>query len=381
MRTHGTQYWVGELVEPLSRGFSRAVLLFAKMDRSSANILIEDRYRNGYSATQTYNYLLEKWPELCQSYSTIARKLASLRRNENINIRKSGSGAKKTARDDENIQLVRDVLTEDPTLSIRSISESLGISSSSIHRIIRKNLQMRKLCCRWVPHALTTAQKHARVTWCKRMLDTIASTNGSVLNRLVTLDETWLYYYEPSRKRQSMEWKCRNQPNPTKVVASRSTRKVGVTLIFDRSGWYKILVLPDKTTWNATYMVNNTLPCLLKEFHKRRPVTGFSRMILHWDNAPSHNAEKTGQLIVDNNIEESYHPPYSPDLAPCDFFLFPKLKQHLRGKRYRSTEEILATTEVFLKSIKKSEWAAVFDEWKHRMQKCIDKEGEYFEKI
>ncbi|KAM0736815.1 Mariner Mos1 transposase [Formica fusca] len=50
------------------------------------------------------------------------------------------------------------------------------------------------------------------------------------------------------------------------------------------------------------------------------------RWILHQDNAPSHTALIVREFIGRNNITVMDHPPYSPDLGPCDFFLFPKIK-------------------------------------------------------
>jgi transposase len=53
--------------------------------------------------------------------------------------------------------------------------------------------------------------------------------------------------------------------------------------------------------------------------------------LLHHDNAPAHTSLKTTNFVTNNNIIIVLHPPYSPDLAPCDFTLFPKLKMKLKG--------------------------------------------------
>jgi len=49
--------------------------------------------------------------------------------------------------------------------------------------------------------------------------------------------------------------------------------------------------------------------------------------LLHHNNALAHNALSIREFFVKNNIAVLEQPPYSPDLAPCDFFLFPKLKE------------------------------------------------------
>jgi len=45
------------------------------------------------------------------------------------------------------------------------------------------------------------------------------------------------------------------------------------------------------------------------------------------------------------------HPPYSPDLAPSDFFLFPKMKIKLKGQRFQTVEEIQAELQAVLKML------------------------------
>jgi transposase len=52
--------------------------------------------------------------------------------------------------------------------------------------------------------------------------------------------------------------------------------------------------------------------------------------LLHHDNAPAHTSLKTTEFVTDNNMVIVSHPPYSPDLAPCDFALIPKLEMKLK---------------------------------------------------
>ena len=46
------------------------------------------------------------------------------------------------------------------------------------------------------------------------------------------------------------------------------------------------------------------------------------------------------QFLTKNGMTMASHPPYSPDLAPCDFFLFPRMKRDLKGKRFQNVEEV-----------------------------------------
>ncbi|GFS73784.1 uncharacterized protein TNCV_1458281 [Trichonephila clavipes] len=73
------------------------------------------------------------------------------------------------------------------------------------------------------------------------------------------------------------------------------------------------------------------------------------------------------------------HPPYSPDLASCDFFfIFPTVKSCLKGIHFTSVEEVKAKTENLLKVLLKTSFQKCYQQWQHRMQKCVNAEGNYF---
>ncbi|UYV65522.1 hypothetical protein LAZ67_3004586 [Cordylochernes scorpioides] len=75
----------------------------------------------------------------------------------------------------------------------------------------------------------------------------------------------------------------------------------------------------------------------------------------------------------------SPNPPYSPDLAPCDFFLFGKLKKKLKGRKFQSIEEIKVESKKAMKAIPKTDYQRCFADWKKRWLKCIAANGDYFE--
>jgi hypothetical protein len=73
------------------------------------------------------------------------------------------------------------------------------------------------------------------------------------------------------------------------------------------------------------------------------------------------------------------HRPYSLDLAPCDFALFPKLKIKLKGRRFETVSDIQRESPAVLDSIKENDFHGAFEEWKKRWDRCIRSQGEYFE--
>ena len=74
-------------------------------------------------------------------------------------------------------------------------------------------------------------------------------------------------------------------------------------------------------------------------------------------------------------IKSLPHPPYSPELAPCDFFLFPKLK----GCRYETIEEMKEAVTKVMDSLTQEDFHRAFQKLLERYSKCIAAGGDYFE--
>ena len=73
------------------------------------------------------------------------------------------------------------------------------------------------------------------------------------------------------------------------------------------------------------------------------------------------------------------HPPYSPYLAPCDFFPFPRMKCQMKGKRFADVSEVKKKMLEVLNNISMEEFQKCFQQWEKHWHKCIKSKGEYFE--
>jgi len=100
---------------------------------------------------------------------------------------------------------------------------------------------------------------------------------------------------------------------------------------------------------------------------------------LHHDNAPAHTALSVREFLATKQITVLEHPAYSPDLAPIDFFLFPKLKKILKGRHFDHIDYISNNTTVALKAIPQNQFQNCFEGWTRRWHRCIASQGEYFE--
>jgi hypothetical protein len=99
--------------------------------------------------------------------------------------------------------------------------------------------------------------------------------------------------------------------------------------------------------------------------------------ILHHDNALAHDALTVWEFLAKKSIMKLDHPPYSPDLARCDFWLFPKLNTTLKGHRFSDTADIQGHATTILQSIPE-EFQKCFEQCKHQLTKCIGAQGNYY---
>ena len=74
------------------------------------------------------------------------------------------------------------------------------------------------------------------------------------------------------------------------------------------------------------------------------------------------------------------HPPYSSDLAPSDFFLFPDLKTALGGQRFSSNEEAITFVNNYFAEKNAEYYSDGLKRWEHRWEKCVELQGDYVEK-
>ncbi|CAF1071690.1 unnamed protein product, partial [Didymodactylos carnosus] len=166
------------------------------------------------------------------------------------------------------------------------------------------------------------------------------------------------YHYDPTTKEQSKVWVSQIDPRPTKSIPLERSETV-------TKRWY----------------VDSCLPQVYETVSEWRQKTGLRGLILHDDNARPHRAGIVNEFLAENRVEPYRNPPCSPDLSPCDFFMFAKLKNQLRGIRFDDDNAMLNALEQAIGSLIKDDFKNCFDDWFIRMHKCIDADGQYFEKL
>ena len=178
-------------------------------------------------------------------------------------------------------------------------------------------------------HLLTDEQKRQRVKVAKKLLQMFPKHDKKQFANVVRGDETWVHYFEPVRKVSNKIWATKHSKRLIIAKRSLSTKKVLYAIFFSGEGVaIKVPVKKKGKSITGKYYKDVVLKKLKKYWQKQRPATGFKHVRLLHDNAPAHTSAIVTAFLKKEKVTVLPHPappPYSPDLAPCDFFLFPKL--------------------------------------------------------
>jgi histone-lysine N-methyltransferase SETMAR len=151
-------------------------------------------------------------------------------------------------------------------------------------------------------------------------------------------------------------------------------RKMMIPIVWNSQDFHLVDALTTGQKFNANYYIDRILQPLLEN---RSTVCG-PGLIIHADNARSHTAQKALKFCRENRLEMAPHPPYSPNLAPSDFFLFGHIKHALEGDEFPSEEALLAAIHSVLSNLTSDTLRAVFAKWIELLNRVALNESHYY---
>jgi histone-lysine N-methyltransferase SETMAR len=335
--------------------------------------------KKGKKAKEIFEDLAETYLNFSPSCATVKRWTRLFQQGRESIEDDPHPGRPQTVVTEENVKKVENLILQDRRIRVRQIADELKISTERIHEIIHNYLHMSKVCARWVPKMLTPFDKQRRVQCSRQFLDLSANDFHGILHRIITVDETWIYEYDPESKMESMQWVKTGENAPRKFKRQRVQTKLMATIFWDAEGILLIDYLPKGSTMNAIYYASLISKVRSIVLEKRRGKLSRGILLLQ-DNAPCHTAKVSKQAVVDAGFEKIEHPPYSPDLAPSDYYLFPSLKKELCGKKFWSEEEMMSAVNDHFAAKSSDYFLTGLQLLYSRSEKCIAVSGDYIEK-
>ncbi|QQP36253.1 Mariner Mos1 transposase, partial [Caligus rogercresseyi] len=264
------------------------------------------------------------------SQSQIYRISALVKAGKDSSDKRSTNGRRKV-RTDDFIEAVRVYVEADRRVTMEELAIKFETSINTIFHVLHDDLGLSIKSARWIPKMLTEDHKMKRVRCAQAFLKLNFELGLEFLDKIVTKDEISVSFFTPESKRGSSQWLPKGSNPPLK-------KKQMVLSFFDNCGVIFQHYLPVRTSVTVA-VFKDVMNMFLKKFKEKD-------WYFHFNNAPCHMANSTKEFLAKKGIKVIDHPPYSPDLAPADFFYFPVMKKMLEG------------VEIVDKSVQK-EWTRV----------------------
>ena len=348
------------------------------MNKEQTRAYIKLRTALSMQPKSIYDELRTVLGEEAPAYSTVRKWSRYFREGREEVEDEPRPGRPVTEATSDNIKEVRRLIDNDPYLTIDEIQVETGLSHGTAQRIVSDHLQLKKITARWIPKQLTDAQRAERVRICQQNLTKFQQGTWRLCD-VVTGDESWFYHKQLGRKSSNAAWTASGQSPPTVARGSYFAPKTLFCIFFKTTGPVLIHRVERGQSIDHHYYINNCLRPLVNEIKKQRPSSGTHAIKLHHDNANPHVHKDVSAYLESEGITIMPQPPYSPDLAPCDFWLFDLIKENL-GDQSDSESLHRAVTKVMY-SITKDDYKKTFHKWLERTQLCANYLGDYFERL
>ena len=265
---------------------------------------------------------------------------------------------------EKNVATVKTLTEEDTCYTMQEIQELSGIHLSSVLRILHEQLGLCKICARWVPHLLTDEQKQSQVRLALHVIEKYDKSHR--LEEIVTGDETWIHHFQPDSKAENKVWVSSEGNRPVIEHCCKTSNRMLYAIFCDRKVQsFKFqsrkVVLSLESFTEKVFLLNLLISIRNTD---RTPVSAASNysMIMH----RAHKYATVQVYLKESGLDVLDHPPCSPDLFPCDFWLFPRLKEMLARQCFESRRGKGSAVYQCMQHIPKEDYRAAFRKWVDR---------------
>ncbi|CAF2708911.1 unnamed protein product [Rotaria sp. Silwood2] len=335
------------------------------MDKENFRFYIKVRTALNIQPTIIHDELCTVFGDEAPSFRTVAKWSKYFREGREEIKDETRSGRPITTTTSENIEevqsLVQSIIDDNPYITIEELQEQIDLSHGTIQRIISDHLDLRKITARYVSKQLTDFQRAERVRICQENLAKFESDAWRLCD-VVTGDESWFHHKQIGRKSSNSAWVARGDPPPTVVRQSIFSPKTLFSIYFKSTGPVLIYYVERGQTIDHQYYIDYCLKPLINNTRKQRPSCGVQGIKLHHDNGRPHAHKDVSNYLESEGITIIPHPPNSPDLSPCDFWLFDLIKQNLTDQN--NSESLCRAVSNFMNSLDKEEYRKTSDDIK-----------------
>lgn len=327
---------------------------------------------------EVYEALYEVFGDDAPGYSTVKRWISDFQkgaRNSFADVSRIGRPV--TASGDNNIEMIKEAINENPNLSVRDLEDETGITASTIQRILTHKLNYRKIASYWVPMNLNDLQKKNRVQAAQCIHDTLTQMGPYRYDYYVSEDETWVKFDIEHTSSSSKVWLPAGSLRPQIFSNKLTPKKCLLIIAFTANKRISAKALPYGETLNGegyADFIHETG----EKWRKLRtnPVTLESLTWQH-DNARPHIKQCVQQLLKRRKVTMLKQAPYSPDLNLCDRWLNNAIKEDLRKEFFHEASDVEKRVLQLMRSIDEDFYRNEVDKLMNHCLKVVENGGEY----
>jgi histone-lysine N-methyltransferase SETMAR len=266
------------------------------------------------------------------------------------------------------------ILREQPFSSTKYIAAQLRTSRDLVKKTVVEVLRIKRFNLRWVPRELTVAQKRQRVADSRRLLQTLIADTPKEFTNIITADESWYYWFCPP----TFQWRTSRDLVPTRPLQKIDSRKSMFALIFSDHGLSAFDKLPKECKMNSQCFCDVVLEDAKRSVVAIMGKSGIEGLMIQTDNCKVHNSGMTSQRLEEFQVIRLAHPPYSPDISPCDFWFVGSSKDMMKCHQFQSADDIRAFLIDFWGNFDQSTPLSISEGWIARLEEVIATNGEYY---
>lgn len=346
-----------------------------KFDTSLINFFSQTLQRNGYRPSEIHQLLVNAWgEEKIIGYRQIVRHCEGAV-GENFH-RKEGSGRRTSIANEENVDLVRSVVNENDSISLRQLVTLTGISKSTGERILKEKLNLRSVSAKWVPYNLTDGQCQLRVQMCVNLVAELEKRNAA--KNIIVCDEKWIYFRSVPHPTCLRKWLPKDGSGDERraELARRSQGDQKVHMIFACNfmgdSYYELL--NDGGSVNSARYVT-----FIQNAIQNFDLNNIELHNMKWmhDNARPHVSALTRTFLSDVGLTLIPQPPYSPDLNLNDRYVFRNLESARSKCDFNSVDEIREFIDNYSRRLTAAALRKELQGLRDHCQQVIEKDGHY----
>ena len=185
-------------------------------------------WKNGSSAAEIHRKLVVAEGDRAPGLSSIYRWIDAFEHGKRSVKDEDRPGRPREAVTPTTIAKVEDLISDDRHITVKKLSEEVGISEDRVIHILHEELGLRKLCKKWIPHVLTDENKQKRIDCSRELLQIL---EGGFSN-IITGDETWIRFYTLATKEANKVWLERGENRPQIVRTDQNSKKCMFCIFF-----------------------------------------------------------------------------------------------------------------------------------------------------